>query len=283
MSLPLAQLLTTAIALAYGLVFLGLWLSLRRQAVLAFAGVWMAQGALAVATATLAPLAIRSGVVRVFLPTLVLATTLLFVDLALVTAARSRARRRFWQWALPLLALGAAALALLNDPNRLPGIVRLFRLLTSATLAAALVLVWRAPPSAGKRSTFVAVALVFARFAGGLVLTLAVPDAFTVSSQPVAFTVYQLLVTLLAGFFTTVAIFAVERESTLRERVVLERAVASAQRMESLGRMAGSVAHDFNNVLGALLASSEPRRRPRRPCSAARSSPAVSWRSASRP
>jgi len=53
-------------------------------------------------------------------------------------------------------------------------------------------------------------------------------------------------------------LFAVARDITERaqleeERCKLEAQVSKAQRMESLGSLAGGVAHDMNNVLGAIL------------------------------
>lgn len=45
--------------------------------------------------------------------------------------------------------------------------------------------------------------------------------------------------------------------STFAERQRIERSIQSQQRLESLGRMAGGVAHDFNNLMTAVLGFSE--------------------------
>ncbi len=54
-----------------------------------------------------------------------------------------------------------------------------------------------------------------------------------------------------------VAMDITERKLAQEEKAILESQLCQAQKMESVGRLAGGVAHDFNNMLGVILGYAE--------------------------
>ena len=253
-SVVLAQGLLAAITIAYGSAFFGLWLAYRREAMAGFAVAWVGLGLFSALSilAQLPPGGQRyiAGWVAAALPYLVVIVgtfaALAFVHASYSVVAPGTLRRQLVWIGVLISAVLVAGVAV--------GVSHEFstRPVVLGALGSALWVAIRAPSSPGRRSMIIALSLLILRPAFSLL-----DRGWDPGTQPVWYTILQLAVTMAAGFLTTVAVYSLERDAAVRERAALEKSLAQSQRMDSMGRMASSVAHDFNNILTSVLSASE--------------------------
>lgn len=252
-SVVFAQSLLAAIMLAYGTAFAGLWVQYRRQAMWAFALAWLGLGLYsAISVVWLLRqlgrpyLAAPAGALIQYAQMVVGAA----VATAMVNASNAvvAPQRRRW----PLVVIGGAVALLLVVLTAMQlKAQEAMRVVVLCALGSALLIAVRAPRSPGRNGIITALAILLLRPAFSIM-----SSGWAIGEQPIWYTLVQLVATMAAGFFATVAVFAIERDAAVRERLGLERGLAQSQRMDSLGRMASSIAHDFNNILGSVLMAS---------------------------
>ena len=76
---------------------------------------------------------------------------------------------------------------------------------------------------------------------------------FIDNMAPIMFGSLVVFLLLVAVIGQVLAAMAAERHDALQKRAQLEELLRHSQKMEAMGRLAGSVAHDFNNLLTAIL------------------------------
>lgn len=253
-SVIFAQAMLAAITLAYGSAFFGLWLIYRRAVMRAFAMAWIGLGTYSALTVLTALrdlgrpyLAGTTGLALEYVVAILGAfTALAVVNASYAVVAPDRPRRRLLRIAVVISVLLSLSVALDIEHESV------IRLVVLGALGSALFVAVRAAQSPGRPAMIAALALLILR----PLFSLLAAGSVSQLAQPGWYTGLQVAVSLLAGFFTTVAVFSIERDHVRREKSAYENTLAMSQRSAALGRMASNIAHDFNNVLAAVYTAS---------------------------
>jgi signal transduction histidine kinase len=165
------------------------------------------------------------------------ASTLLFLDGAHRLLERKLARA--WLWLAGADALGAIALGV--GPHGATGMVPLVLFQSVGLMAAGVVLL---RSRRGPAATWLAGPALIA-------LGLHVLDAPLLQRYPTLFP-WGFVVAIALQLLTALGVLALHYELAREELAEAQRVLERTQRIEALGRIAGGVAHDFNNILTVI-------------------------------
>jgi PAS domain S-box-containing protein len=83
------------------------------------------------------------------------------------------------------------------------------------------------------------------------------PETFEIDLKTLALSLSISVYSTTKGYFVAIFQNVTERKRAEEERLGLERQLQQARKAESLGRMAGAIAHHFNNLLGVVMGNLE--------------------------
>ena len=271
-----ATLVQTAVMIAFAVAVAGVWLTQRRPAMRALSAYW---GLFACAAAlnvfsSWSGAIWRDRILSLSLTTLVVALHAAAVPFARATmrrladdTAEAPVARTAMLWGLGVCVLHGvgiwAALRWVPDVRLVPVIWS--RALHAIVFAVPAGFAWQQQRvSSRNRLSMLLLAVGFTALAVRGVLELALGLRAGMPDLPpwaeAAAILFNLLGLIALGVASLIAMAAEEEAIVRRQSDDLQRAervLQEGQRLESLGRLAGGVAHDFNNVLAVVMATAD--------------------------